>query len=133
MESTLDRICHQSMTKQNVLDDFYKNHILPLTVNIGERECAKKPIKDGITKTKYGYCYYNQSTKKYTNIESYLSWRKCSAENLTEKDLKFIKSLPKNIENNKELHLGPYGLYIKCNGKNVKLDKSKWEEFLNSC
>jgi DNA topoisomerase-1 len=133
MESTLDRICDQTMTKQNVLDDFYKNHILPLTVNIEKKEYVKPIMKDGIIKTKYGYCYYNQNTKKYTNIESYLSWRKCSAENLTEKDLKFIKSLPKKIENNQELHLGPYGLYIKCNGKNVKLDKSKWEDFLNSC
>ena len=85
----------------------------------------------GIIKTKYGYCYYHADTKKYTNIESYLKWKKLTVEKLCDKDIIFIKSLPKKLKDGTELHIGPYGLYIKDKNKNMKLDKDKWESFIS--
>lgn len=140
MEVALDQICEQAVTKQTVLTDFYQNHLLPVitastastaSTSLNSTSSAPtKPKQSGIVNTKYGYCYYHQKTNKYTNIESYLKWRKINADSLKEKDIKFLRSLPKRLEDGTHLHIGPYGLYIKDKNKNVKLDKSKWLQYL---
>ena len=141
MEDSLDKICQKDMSKKQLLDGFYNDYLLPVitvhnqnnqnkdTTNVNTSE-KPKTYSSGIIKTKYGYCYYHASTKKYTNIESYLKWKNISAEQLQEKDIKFLKSLPKKLENGTELHIGPYGLYIKDKNKNCKLDQSKWDSYV---
>jgi DNA topoisomerase-1 len=135
MEDALDRICDQTQTKRGVLTDFYENHLVPVLPAQQSAQPAtpapQKTKQSGIIQTKYGYCYYHAKTNKYTNIESYLKWRQISADNLSDKDIKFLKSLPKRLDNGTYLHIGPYGLYIKDKNKNVKLDKSKWLQYLD--
>jgi DNA topoisomerase-1 len=132
MEDTLDKICDASISKKVVLDDFYHNHLLPIihTHHMPDEPkiCTKK--ESGIMKTKYGYCYYDASKNKYTNLESYLKWQQKSASKLQDKDIQFIKSLPRRLNNGTELHIGQYGLYIKDKNKNIRLDKSKWDAYL---
>jgi hypothetical protein len=124
------------MSKKQLLDGFYNDYLAPV-VKMHEQTKTEysqsKPSKkfaSGIVKTKYGYCYYHASTNKYTNIESYLKWKNISVESLQEKDVKFLKSLPKKLEDGTELHIGQYGLYVKNKNKNCKLDKSVWESYI---
>jgi len=129
LENALDKICLNEITKTYVLTDFYMNYILPLTKD--NIEITKgKDKKSGFIKTKYGVCYFNADTNKYINIESYLIWKKKTVDELTEKEKDFLKSLPKKINDTLELHIGPYGLYIKEKNKNIRLDKSKWNEYI---
>lgn len=131
MEDTLDKICDQVMTKKYVLDEFYNNYLVPVLPLVTEStKKERKEPESGIIKSKYGYCYYNAETKKYTNVESYLKWKNITVKNLTQRDIDFIKSLPKKLDDGKELHIGQYGLYIKDKNKNVKLDKNLWESFI---
>ena len=131
METTLDRICDMSITKNFVLDEFYKNYLTPVLDKYGKPPNNRK-IKDssGVMKTKYGYCYYNSDKKTYTNIEPYLKWKKKTHKELTTKEIDFIKSLPKTLEDGSELHIGRYGLYKKEKGINKRLDKSLWDSFI---
>lgn len=131
MEAIMDKICDKSTTKESVLGDFYNKYMIPVIPNTSYRsDTAKKEMKTGITNTKYGYCYYNADTKKYTNIESYLKWKNKNVNELTNDEIKFIASLPKLLDDGNVLHIGPYGLYLKNNNKNIRLDKSKWESFI---
>lgn len=123
IENTIDGIIQSNNSKTNILNDFYHNYIKPVIIEKNE---------SNIIKTKYGYCYYNVSTKKYTNIESFLSWKNISIDKLEEKDINFIKSLPKKIATDKYLHIGRYGLYIKENGKNINLPKNLWDNFITN-
>jgi DNA topoisomerase-1 len=131
METTLDRICDMSVTKHFVLDEFYKNYLVPVLDKFGKKTTNKK-LKDfsGVMKTKYGYCYYDSDKNKYTNIEPYLEWKKKTHQELTTKEIDFIKSLPKTLEDGSELHIGRYGLYKKEKGINKRLDKSLWDSFI---
>lgn len=131
MEDTLDKICDKEITKNYVLDEFYNNYLVPVLSLLTENtKKQRNGPESGIIKSKYGYCYYNAETKKYTNIESYLKWKNITVKKLTNKDVDFIKSLPKILEDGTELHIGQYGLYIKDKNKNVKLDKNLWESFI---
>lgn len=138
MEDSLDKICQKEYSKKQLLDDFWNNYLLPVIksqesiLQPSNKSQSVAPIKktSGIIKTQYGYCYYHASSNKYTNIESYLKWKEISVEGLKEKDIKFLKSLPKKLEDDKYLHIGQYGLYVKDKNKNCKLDKSKWDEYI---
>ena len=130
METAMDKICDKQISKTFVLNDFYNNHIYPLVSKAISHDSVKKEMKTGIIKTKYGYCYYNALTKKFTNIEPYLKWKKITVKELTENDIRFLSSLPKKLDDGKFLHIGPYGLYLKDQNKNVKLDKNKWDSYV---
>ena len=58
-----------------------------------------------------------------------------NVNDLNDNERKFLKSLPKKIDDNHELHLGKYGLYLKNininNNNNIKLDKKKWDSYIN--
>jgi len=136
MEDELDKIINACMTKNVLLDELYakiKNSID--ATNFSERKniTVNKEKKTGIQTTRYGICYYNKDTDKYTNIEPYLKWKQLKMEELTDKDIKFISSLPKPIEHlgkKYNLHLGKYGIYLKDNkNNNHKLDKKLWDTY----
>jgi DNA topoisomerase I len=128
MEKALDKISNGELNKKVVLTDFY-NQILPI-INKYSNDNINIEKKTGIIKSKYGYCYYNEETDKYTNIESFLRWKNKDADQLDNNEILFLASLPKKIDKETELHIGRYGLYIKNKGKNVKLDKSKWNTYI---
>jgi DNA topoisomerase-1 len=97
---------------------------------------VSKEKKTGVITTRYGICYYNKDLDKYTNIEPYLKWKQITKEGLTDRDIKFISSLPKPIEysgNKYNIHLGKYGIYLKDNkNNNHKLDKKLWDSYCYS-
>ena len=133
MESALDKISIGELTKKTTLNEFY-NKIKPIIdkyTNTTKFNINNK--KDGIIKSKYGYCYYHEKDNRYLNIESYLTWKNKNVNNLNDNEIKFLKSLPKKIDDNHELHLGKYGLYLKniINNNNIKLDKKKWDSYIN--
>jgi len=134
MENDLDDIIHSKINKKQILDNLYSkiitsiSHIIPLQAE------NKKEYTSGLIKTQYGNCYYNKENNTYTNIESFLKWRKKTIDTISNTEISFIKSLPKKIlylEENYYLHLGKYGLYLKDdNNNNHKLDKKKWISYI---
>jgi len=133
MEVALDKISNGELTKEMTLSEFY-NKIKPLIDKYCNKENNFKSREDGIIKSKYGYCYYHKKENRYLNIEPYLTWKKINAENLTEIDINFLKTLPKKIDDKHELHLGKYGLYLKdiINNNNIKIDKNKWNDYISN-
>lgn len=131
MESALDKISIGELTKKKTLDEFY-NKIKPIIDNYNINLSINNK-KEGIIKSKYGYCYYHEKDNRYLNIESYLTWKNKSANDLDDNEIKFLKSLPKKIDDLHELHLGKYGLYLKniIKNNNIKLDKKKWNIYIN--
>ena len=142
MEDELDKIMNASITKEVLLNDLYakiKASIasiasVPDTVGgNGDGNGVAKEKKTGILTTRYGVCYYNKDTDKYTNIEPYLKWKQITKEQLTERDITFISSLPKPIEyggKKYNLLIGKYGIYLKDNkNNNHKLDKKLWNDY----
>lgn len=130
MENALDKIAIGSLLKENVLQEFYEK-ITPIIDKYGVINNTKKEYNTGIIKTKYGYCYYHKKDNRYLNIEPYLKWKNKSVENLNNNEIEFLSSLPKKIDNNTYLHLGKFGLYLKSGDKNIKLDKKKWDTYIN--
>jgi len=130
MEATLDKITEKQFSKKIVLEDFYVNHIQPLCTNNNQNTNSNKKRETGIINTKYGYCYYHSDTNKYTNIESFLKWKKKTVKTLTSDEVQFLHSIPKLLDDGTELHIGPYGLYLKKDDKNVKIEKNKWCEYI---
>lgn len=131
MESALDKISIGDLTKKITLNEFY-NKIKPIIDKYTSNTSINNK-KDGIIKSKYGYCYYHEKDNRYLNIESYLTWKNKNANDLNDNEIKFLKSLPKKIDDTHELHLGKYGLYLKniINNNNIKLDKKKWDSYIN--
>jgi DNA topoisomerase-1 len=132
MEEALDLIALNKTTKIDTLTSFY-DKIKPYLKEITPKFKSSHSQKSDFIKTKYGHCYYNDVTKKYTNIESYLKWKKITINELTEIDKKFIISLPKTVPETKfKIYLGQYGLYLKDDkNNNIKLDKNKWNDAIN--
>jgi DNA topoisomerase-1 len=139
LEQDMDNIMQALVTKNHVLNDLHNKIIntLKLTDNTNiknTKENKKSEKQSGIIQSRYGYCYYDKETNRYTNIESYMKWQKKSVNQITDQDIVFIRSLPKKIKHNDVdyyLHLGKFGLYLKdMKGNNVKLDKHLWSQFL---
>jgi DNA topoisomerase-1 len=136
MENDLDDIINMKNNKKNILDDIYSK-ISKSLKDIQLTPCVSKSkieYKDGFITTRYGHCYYNKSSNTYTNIESYLKWKNKNFDELNERDLTFISSLPKDVNHLGKpfkLHLGRYGLYLKDdNNINHKIEKKLWSSFM---
>jgi DNA topoisomerase-1 len=136
MENDLDDIINMKNDKKKILDDIYSK-ISKSLKDIQLTPCVSKSkieYKDGFITTRYGHCYYNKSSNTYTNIESYLKWKNKKFDELNERDLTFISSLPKDVNHLGKpfkLHLGRYGLYLKDdNNINHKIEKKLWGSFM---
>ena len=136
MENDLDDIINMKNDKKKILDDIYSKiskslKDIQLTPRVSK---SKIEYKDGFITTRYGHCYYNKSSNTYTNIESYLKWKNKKFDELNERDLTFISSLPKDVNHLGKpfkLHLGRYGLYLKDdNNINHKIEKKLWGSFM---
>jgi DNA topoisomerase-1 len=141
MEDDLDDIINMKNNKKNILDDIYSKiskslQSLPPAPDTAEAggQKNKTEYKDGFITTRYGPCYYNKSSNSYTNIDSYLKWKKKAFDDLNDTDLAFISSLPKAVIHSGKpfkLHMGRYGLYLKDdNNVNHKLEKNLWSSYV---
>lgn len=136
MEGDLDDIMAQKATKEVVLSNLYSqicSSVGPLEEPSAKPKNVENEKKTGVVKTRYGLCYYEKDGNKYTNIESYLKWKKKTAKDINDTDMTFFKSLPKKIELDGKMfwiHLGKFGLYLKDeSGGNCKLDKKLWSNY----
>jgi hypothetical protein len=143
MENDLDDIINMKNNKKNILDDIYSKiskslQALPApaapAAPAASGQKNKVEYKDGFITTRYGPCYYNKSSNSYTNIDSYLKWKKKKFEDLNDTDLAFISSLPKAVIHSGKpfkLHIGRYGLYLKDDKSvNHKLEKKLWSSYV---
>lgn len=135
MENDLDDIINAKNSKNVILKSLYGK--ISASLNTLILEPVKKQVceyKTGIISTRYGYCYYNKERNSYTNIESYLKWKKIKAEQLKGNEISFLASLPKKVkynDNDYYLNIGKFGLYLKdLNNKNIKLEKKLWNSYI---
>tara|TARA_B100000787_G_scaffold1310_1_gene984 strand:+ start:17175 stop:19217 length:2043 start_codon:yes stop_codon:yes gene_type:complete len=135
MENDLDDIINSKNSKINILNNIYSKIIDSLkSINIEPVKKVRKELETGIISTRYGYCYYNKDINSYTNIESYLKWKKKSISDLSNIEIEFLSSLPRKINHNDieyYLHIGKYGLYLKdLKNNNHKLEKKLWDKYI---
>ena len=135
MENDLDDIINAKNSKNVILKSLYGK--ISASLNTLILEPVKKQVceyKTGIISTRYGYCYYNKEKNSYTNIESYLKWKKIKAEQLNGNEISFLASLPKKVkynDNDYYLNIGKFGLYLKdLNNNNIKLEKKLWNNYI---
>jgi len=163
METLLDSISKKETTKEILLTSFYKDlSILLEKAKIERKEYQKLEKKDNIKNTqegggegekdnvkksnlinsfgnielqnaRYGPALYNTETKKYISVTPFMEWTKKSIEDINDKDVKFLTSLPIKVNNELSIEYGRYGLYIKHNGKNKRLDKKIWNRIYEGC
>ena len=115
MEGDLDKISQGSISKNEVLSRFYNDFstfIITATQQNKEISPSKiqqkaPPIKTFVIDnipyevrvSKYGPVIFNATNKQYINLSAFLEWRKLTPETLTETDMGFLVSLPKQISN----------------------------------
>lgn len=139
MEEDLDKIAHGDTSRNHVLNAFWKT----FSVDVEKVESIKKAAKvklqneelkyfiDGkeyiVRVAKYGPVvqYKQGEDTKYIDIKSYLKYTNKSYTSITEADITFLSNLPQKVAIVKGvpvmLTAGPYGLYFKYNGNNIKI------------
>ena len=163
METLLDSISKKETTKEILLTSFYKDLSILLekakierkeyqklekkdnikNTQEGGSECEKDNVKKSnlinnfgnieLQNTRYGPALYNTETKKYISVTPFMEWTKKSIEDINDKDVQFLTSLPIKVNNELSIEYGRYGLYIKHNGKNKRLDKKIWNRIYEVC
>lgn len=77
--------------------------------------------------TKFGSAIYDIKKKSFLSVEPYLQWKHKKQEEITERDVQFLRSFPKKIDGStRTLVWGPYGMYVKDGKKNLTLPKESW-------
>ena len=126
VESDLDKISNGELVWTDIINKVY-NSFLPIVLReIGNKvkkpknilgEYKGKEVQSGTGQ--YGpYILYN---KKFTNVDKYLKSNKKTLDELTIEDCKIILKYPIKINKDIQIMLGPYGTYMKYNGKNYKI------------
>ena len=122
MEKQIDLIGEGKTDYKNMLNHF--NEEIDKSIEVA-RNIKKAVEKNKVIKTKYGKCILTLDGK-YIGIDGFLNQFKKT--NLNDKEIDFLISLPKKIENESYLYNGKYGLYIKKNNENISLSKDKLKE-----
>ena len=122
MEKQIDLIGEGKTDYKNMLNHF--NEEIDKSIEVA-RNIKKAVEKNKVIKTKYGKCILTIDGK-YIGIDGFLNQFKKT--NLNDKEIDFLISLPKKIENENYLYNGRYGLYIKKNNENISLSKDKLKE-----
>ena len=129
VESDLDKISNGELVWTNIINKVY-NSFLPIVIReIGNKvkqsnnilgEYKGKEVKTG--EGQYGpYILYN---KKFSNVTNYLKSNKKKLGEITIEDCKIILKYPMKINKDIQIMLGPYGTYMKYNGKNIKIKQN---------
>jgi hypothetical protein len=122
MEKQIDLIGEGKTDYKTMLNHF--NEEIDKSIEVAKN--IKKAVeKNKVIKTKYGKCILTLDGK-YIGIDGFLNQFKKT--NLNDKEIDFLISLPKKIENESYLYNGRYGLYIKKNNENISLSKDKLKE-----
>ena len=134
VEKDLDKIAEGKVDYINVIRKVYQSFIekvdqqmslknSPQLKLLGEKQGKKIFLGNG----KYGpyLQMINQADqKKNMSIQKYLEMINMDEKDFTFNEaIKFLK-YPKKINNEITIHIGPYGYYMKYNGKNNKINQS---------
>ena len=134
VETDLDIISQGRVDWIDIVRKVYQSFIDIVTVQMGMKTNKtmkllgeKKGFSIYLGSGKYGpyLQIVNESgDKQNKSIESYLQLIKKDESQLTLDDcVNFLKH-PKKIMNDVFIHIGPYGYYMKCKGKNYKINQS---------
>lgn len=152
MEENLDMVSVGKQRKQELLDDFYKR-FHKLVEGAVEEHKQNKPSKEAkqarkeatpkspqnvlrdfssvnanVVQTRFGPAIFSLADQRFVSLAPYLEWKDKTLEDLTEKDISFLLSMPIKFEGtSREIHLGRYGLYVKDGNQNIRLPKELWE------
>lgn len=140
MEDSLDSISKSTKSLSAVMSPFYKSfksviEKIPIDKKQTIESHNKEFIIDGITyivrNARYGPVIQND--KSFISLTQYLKDTDKKIEDIQKKDIALLKSLPKKIDKNRELHYGRYGFYIKFLNQDASLRvfKNKVVDILN--
>jgi DNA topoisomerase I len=151
METDMDLVSEGKKTRLQVLDEFWKPFSKDLRLQMGKKEDkvrveseSREFVVDGTTyKVRIGqygplieYESHDDEKKKYIGIKGYLAMAKKEYMDIDASDIGFLLSLPKKIGTvrNKDVMLviGPYGLYMKHAGENVRIPTFAMKGFLET-
>ena len=129
VETDLDKISNGELIWTDVINKIYNTFIPIVIKEIGNKVkvehkvlgfIKKKEVTSGVGK--YGpYILYN---KKFTSISTFLKSNKKTIDELTIEDCVKILKYPIKINKEIQICLGPYGTYLKYNGKNYKIKQN---------
>ena len=129
VENDLDKISSGELIWTDVVNKIYNTFIPIVIKEIGKKVKSankvigvykKKEVTSGVGK--FGpFILYN---KKFTSISTYLKSNKKTIDELTIEDCEKILKYPIQINSDIKICLGPYGTYIKYNGKNYKIKQN---------
>jgi len=152
MEAELDKISEGKKDRLEVLNSFWKRFSKDLKEQLSKKEDKKvittesKMIKldngreYAVRIAKYGpviqYQDANDAKTKYIPLKGYLSMTKKEYTDIDETDIKLLASLPKVIGKFQDqpiaLNIGPYGLYLVHNKKNVKIPAFALKKYMET-
>lgn len=146
MEDDLDKISDGAKDKDIILNEFYRPFNKAVLVALAEskkQQVKKKTVEPAkknvlreferlgiaVIQTRYGPALFKKSAEKWVSLMPFLKWRGKTIEEITERDARFLMSLPINVGNNgAQVLMGRYGLYIKDGaGNNIRLPKNEWD------
>lgn len=153
MEDNLDLVGEGRQTKKELLDQFYGKFHKSIEVAAEEQKkhqptkeqkaAAKKTeptsprnilrefdkFKTNVVQTRFGPALFVAPEKRFVSVAPFMTWREKTIETLTEKDIKFLLGLPVKVAGStREIHIGPYGLYVKDGKTNLRLPKELWDD-----
>lgn len=149
MEEDLDKIADGEVAKTHVLSTFWKSFGKDVKVLEDQKKTEKQKLQSEqksfningteyiIRVAKYGPViqYQHKDETKYIDIKSYLKYIGKSYTDISPEDVSFLVSLPQKIAkvDGHDLFLvsGPYGLYFKHNGENIKIPLKTIRKLIN--
>lgn len=153
MEATMDEISDGKHSKSEVLNEFYGpfSKVISAAAKVKPRKkkddaAEPQPIAPAeknvlrefprlgtkLIQTKYGPALFKAATSHWVSLLPFLKWRKKTIEELTERDVKFLMSLPMKMPNGYDIVMGRYGLYVKdSSGNNMRLVRTAWDDVYN--
>lgn len=152
MEQDLDDISDGKKNKDTILNEFYKPFSAAVSKAVAESKKKRKeangnkknkdddiaPAKKNVLReferiganviqTRYGPALFKKSEEKWVSLMPFLRWREKTIEEITERDARFLLSLPLPL-GGYVVHMGRYGLYVKDGaGNNIRLAKTEWD------
>jgi len=136
VEVDLDRISMGETEFLPVIKKVYDLFIPIITQQLSEKRVGKDVFYIGDYEIKMGkFGPYMTKDKKNYGLSNYLEMKKMKLENLTVEDIIIITEYPKDVGKHKDksvmLHMGPYGIYMKYNEKNYRINQLKDHSFDN--
>jgi DNA topoisomerase-1 len=130
VESDLDLISTGQSDFHTVIKKVYDVFYPVIAEQLQVKRVSSDALYIGSTEVrngKFGY-YINVSGKNY-GLTNYMKMSKKKIEQLTEEDVLYLTEYPKCIGLHKGhdvmLHIGPYGIYMKYNKKNYRVNRVK--------